>query len=436
MALQAPDPAQLARVREHALAQIHAASNYVCLETIERWHRRKPAEKFTLLDVLRLEVTVAGDKEVFSWPGGQTFEDYDPARYIAGGMLGSGEFAADLRSVFLNKDVSLQPVTGASPSGTLDFRYAVPVFSTGFVVSNGSSHATVGSSGIIRFDPHTLDVVELEAKAQDIPVALGINSVVTRAVYTSIRLGDTVLILPSAAETVMTLFTGEEKRNVIAFSHWRQFTAESQLRFDTGGGATSTVPPPLLKPRRALPAGLTIVSRLRSVIDTDKAAVGDVVETEVEKDVTDKKEVVVPRGTILSGRIRRLERQQSRMPYLILAIELSTAAINGVSMPVYAALKDVELRKGMSRKPPGSKARQTSSTLFGLSRLDQFEVDEYIDRSLLNVVSLYIQGDVSRIEPGLKFTWETQSPRDVPKPKTPAGPLPMDPSVFSRHTPN
>lgn len=434
MALQAPDPAQLAHVREHALAQIHAASNYICLETIERWHRRRPREKFTLLDVLRLEVTVAGNKEVFSWPDGKVFEDYDPTRYIAGGMLATGEFAADLRSIFLNRDVALQPVAADSHSGTLDFRYTIPVFATGFVVSNGSAHATVGTSGIVRLDPHTLDIVELEAKAQDIPVALGINSVSTRVVYTSIRLGDTVLILPSAAETAMTLFTGEEKRNVVAFSHWRQFTAESQLRFDTEGGATSTAPPPP-KPRKALPADLTIVSRLRTAIDTDKAAVGDVVEAEVEKDVTDNKEIVIPRGTILTGRIRRLERQQSRVPYLVLAVELSTAGINGVPVPVYATLKDVELRKGMSRKPPGSRTRQTSTELLGQGRLEQFEVDEYIDRSLLNIASFYIQGNVPRIEPGLKFTWVTQSPRDVPKPKSPAGLPPPDPSVFAKPTP-
>src|SRR5262245_31211795 len=71
-----PETLLLARIKVRAAENLTHLPNYTCLETVERSSRRASG-KFQLVDVLRVEVAFAGNKEMFAWPGSLKFDDRD-----------------------------------------------------------------------------------------------------------------------------------------------------------------------------------------------------------------------------------------------------------------------------------------------------------------------------------------------------------------------
>ena len=104
------DPLQLAEIRRRVSAGLRRTLDYTCLETIQRWTRKKETAPWRLQDTLRLEVTVVGGNEQYAWPGATRFDEFRPADFIAGGMLGSGDFTSHARGIFLNASVALTPL--------------------------------------------------------------------------------------------------------------------------------------------------------------------------------------------------------------------------------------------------------------------------------------------------------------------------------------
>lgn len=64
---------QLAQIRRNLERFAATLPDFICLETIERHVRRAGKKTFERLDTLRLEVGMIGNKEVFSWPGAESF---------------------------------------------------------------------------------------------------------------------------------------------------------------------------------------------------------------------------------------------------------------------------------------------------------------------------------------------------------------------------
>jgi hypothetical protein len=78
------------------------------------------------------------------------------------------------------------------------------------------------------------------------------------------------------------------------------------LSFDDPGPVGPAVK--VAEPELKLPPNLELTLRLAKEIDLDKAGIGDSVRAVVDTDVKLKKQIVLPKGAIATGRISRMER--------------------------------------------------------------------------------------------------------------------------------
>ena len=91
----------LVRVLHRMADNLARLPNYTCLERIERTVRPIGARQFVFLDRLRLEVAYVGDKELYSWPGAEKFEDKALVEIVGdAGTIATGSFALHARAVF------------------------------------------------------------------------------------------------------------------------------------------------------------------------------------------------------------------------------------------------------------------------------------------------------------------------------------------------
>ena len=97
-----PDPeALLARIKAHVGESLKRLPNYTCLETVERFERRGGSSPLVLVDRLRLEVAMVGNKEFYAWPGESKFEEKTIVQLIPNGTIGNGDFALHAYAVFV-----------------------------------------------------------------------------------------------------------------------------------------------------------------------------------------------------------------------------------------------------------------------------------------------------------------------------------------------
>jgi VWFA-related protein len=234
--------------------------NYTCLETIQRSLEKRREKAFSPLDSMHLEVSTLADKELLAWPGAHRFEEVDLSSFAAGGLLGSGVFASLARGVFLHETATITGHGGEELAGrpVTRFDYRVPAESSGYQIQTKDSSAKVGIAGSFWIDPVSLELVRLEVRADDLPAALGILRTVTTIDYAPMRVADSNILLPQAAQMILTQLNGDVNRNDIQFSHCHEYLAESSIRFDTPNSALGAQ----AQQRRTidLPAGLRVRS--------------------------------------------------------------------------------------------------------------------------------------------------------------------------------
>jgi hypothetical protein len=180
------DPqAVLTQAREKLKSLAHGLETYSCIETVDRKYFRRtvPITSAALAsaprsscgqvlaakgsnrdlelestDRLRLEVAMADDGEIHSWPGATRFDGRAVDQYIQDGPVGTGTFAAYLIDVFDNPNVSFQYAgesAAADGAATLVYRYQVPIEASHYRVKVGANRVTAaphdrGRSGSVQ----------------------------------------------------------------------------------------------------------------------------------------------------------------------------------------------------------------------------------------------------------------------------------------------
>lgn len=346
-----PDLVLLGRIRERVARDLKALPNYTCGMTIERARRRARAKRYEPQDTLRLEVAMVEGRELFSWPGARRFEDRELTEMVAApGTLGNGNFGLFLRSIFL----------GPAPSFTYEgeeeregrpahrFAYNVTLLHSGYNLHVPPHLAKVPYRGHFWVDRQSLDMVRLEVRAQEIPLALRLQSVFDATNYRRQPIGDGEFLLPDSSELVMVGVDGDESRNQTRFSGCRQYAGESSLSFEEPDPEPAApVPATPASAAVALPAGLTVETQLQAF--EREPAVGDPVTAVVNRDVRQGRQVLLPKGTRVLGRITRWQRVENRHNGWLATLEFFERESGGALTDWHARLTQVWPLTDMTR---------------------------------------------------------------------------------------
>ena len=316
----AADAALLERIRTRMAVNLARVPNYTCVETIERSARRSPRQEFQTLDRLRLEVALVEGKEMYSWPGAGKFEERTPGEIVPGGTTTTGDYALHAQTVFASRSPDFNAGVEENLDGRRAIRYDFKVgqLVSGYRVQVGKQGAMVPYVGSLWAEAATLDLLRLVVDVEEIPEELGVKRATTQIDYGKVRVGASDFLLPRRVEFVVRRADGSEGRNRTDFSRCRQYVGHTEISF-VEPGETRAEDKRLAEV--GLPARLSVETRLETEIDSDQAAIGDPVMARVSYPVKKGGKVIVPKGALLRGRVRRIEPAEARGPIFVVELE-------------------------------------------------------------------------------------------------------------------
>jgi hypothetical protein len=383
------------RVREHIRATAAGLPNYSCQETMERSIQGSNGQ-IEFRERLRLEVLFAETTELFAWPGSSEFTSEPLQNWIGAGAIGNGDFETELLNLFVVSAATVKyaGLETRDPRALHRFDFHMPILNSGYSLTIQGKSATTAYSGSFWVDQESLDIVRLETRAEAIPSDLDCSDAHQSVTYGRVRLGIRERLLPSSGELAIVNRDGHESRNTIGFSNCRQYTASSSLSF--------TTPPDIdaeARPRfdRALPADLALVLRLEQPISVVESAAGDQIVARLDKPV-DAGSVVLPKGTRVLGRIRRLEQHLTSPPSILIGLQFFAAESRDGLLTFSARLT------GPRSTPDTIKVVNTRfESVPGAAGLDIQD-----DGTRTGVGSFRVPGKELRLGRGLRTVWKTQ----------------------------
>lgn len=311
-------------------ANLSRLPNYTCRETIERTSAHPNSRHFSLIDRLRLEVAYVGGRELYAWPGEDTFEDRGLAEIVGGGAaIGTGSFALHARAVFTSKApvFSWAGETEHDGKPLVRFNFQVTREKSRYAIRTGLEALVVAYGGYFEADPETLDPLLLDVQATGLPAELKLRNTSEAVHYERLHIGDDAFLLPISSDLMIMEASGAQSRNLTSFESCREYAGTSTVRFDIDDGSPSgshAAGPIELPPR------LQLVATVRDAIVHDKVARGDVVYANVLSDVKKSGHVVIPRGALLTGRITRVGTYTLRTSmYLVVGVRFHTIEFDG-----------------------------------------------------------------------------------------------------------
>jgi hypothetical protein len=401
-----PEILVLARTRQKVNERLAKLSDYTCLQTTERWTRQPKAKEFRRSDTLVLEVAQIGKKELYSWPGGRSFDSSAPEDFVSSGTVSSGAFALFLRAAF-SGGATIAFAGEGQWNGRRAFKYdyAVPIYLSRIMIGIQGAEGEAASKGSFWTDPETHDVLRLEVHAVDIPPNVPASALVTAIDYARMRIGSDFVWLPQSVDQLLTFVSGRQDRNLTEFSHCRAYSSQATLRFgEEDAGPAAAAPAPVKEIR--LPEGVALALELETEVDSESAAIGDPLRAAVREDVKVGGEILIPKGAMASGRLRLLIRDSSPTPHFIVGLEFTELEFPGHRAMLYARLDrppDVRgLREYISstgpervENAPGYR-RYTSAT-------EQVRIVQ-----IPGVSTVLIEGRTFRLPKGLRMVWRTE----------------------------
>ena len=325
----------LGRVRQHIETNLGNLPDYTCQETMDR-SIAAPNGQIEFRERLRLEVLFTSTGELFAWPGSADFAPQPLESWISAGAIGNGSFGSDLRNLFAVSSAALKYVGPEiqNQKTAYRFNFHAPLLSSRYsLVANGKS-AITAYSGSFWVNQESLDIVRLEHHAEDIPAELDCRDEHDSVEYGRARLDADERLVPSAAELVVVRSDGRESRNAIVFSQCRRYTAVSSISFNS---AIEAATPQQARPHPELPAGVQLSLRLDQPVMIGDSAAGDELVARLDKAVK-AGAVSLPKGTLVFGRIRRLEQHPLKPASNVIGLQFFAAQAPEGRIPFSAKL--------------------------------------------------------------------------------------------------
>src|SRR5580658_3404775 len=175
------DPAALLNdARARILENIEKLPKYTCVQTVRRYRYEAipdvrangcgdladghhVSRLLAWTDQLRLDVTVSGGLEIFSWAGARSFKSGDVEGIVGGGMTGTGDFGPFLSSIFSPRALEYRYLGTEQVRGRTCavFSYAVPLGASHYEVVVGPGRkdtAVMAYRGQFWIDVETADI--------------------------------------------------------------------------------------------------------------------------------------------------------------------------------------------------------------------------------------------------------------------------------------
>jgi hypothetical protein len=403
----APEVLLLSRIKRHLREELAHTPNYTCLETVSRFRddpksRLQLHKGLTKVDTVRLEIVYSDHREWYGSPGARNLGADNPAAFIAGGMIGNGAFALSMHNMVEGGIFAYRGEETLDGRQTVKYDYRVPRLLKPLEISIKGGVGTVGEEGSVWVDPQSLDLIRVESHAVEIPPFLPLQEAGLNVDYARVRIGDSDALLAQQAGSNMLDADGVASYNRMEFTHCRSYAATSAISFDAkpepSGEAAPAAPSPA-GAGPAVPAFLEVTVLLTTPV-SDKDAVGALIEGKTSGEVVHKGKVIVPAGSVVHGRIRRLEHYPDRQVFGV-GLEFSDVEVRGELLPFYADLlrvdKDPRIQPELSRRifVPGRSRVQANEETITLPELP-------------GVASFFVKGADFTLPSGFRLVWRTR----------------------------
>jgi len=282
-----------------------------------------------------LDVMLSDGKELFSWPGGRSFETEYQSDLLGAGFSGSGDFATFTISVFSGDSVSFEYLGACATSGCVRYEFDVPVRASHYTVLQRDSVPTrLGFHGTFDVDPQSAALLRMTVSATHPELAQReACEIRTRMIYTKTAAAGREFLIPESTDLVYLTNNGSYSVNHVAYEACHQYTTESVLKFEEDSTAASSAD--ASHAAHAPPAAdVEVQLQLLGKIDTSTALAGDSLEAILVHPVPDTNGGTIPAGTVFRGHLTQLERMYLPRRQVVLGVSFNTIVLNGAPVTV------------------------------------------------------------------------------------------------------
>lgn len=292
-------------------------------------------------DRLRVEVAFFGGRQLFSWPGTSAFRYEGLDEMTGGGASGTGDFGPFAASFLADSDpasVRFRGVGEWAGEQVAEYVYDVPLAGSHYEVKTSPNRfERTAYRGSMFVDTRTGDLRRLVIRVPLPPPGSGVLRAEADTSYEPQRGGGGPGLFPSASILTLTLNGGGEAINRTTYRGCRSFSSESTMRFDTLSSAAPEPKEPATPTR--LPAGLRVRSTVLTPIDSRTASAGDLFEASVLEPVRRGRQILVPKGAVLRGRIVEVEQRYYPGVSARVRLKFDSVEFDGRSVPITLAAR-------------------------------------------------------------------------------------------------
>jgi len=324
---------------------------------------------------------------------------------VGAGLMSTGSFAAIVKNVFINNVSTIRFHGEEDILGhhALRWDYAIPYNLSRWDVQIDGRLGRVSETGAFWADAETLELLRLEAIANDIPTDLRVSSIKETVEYSRVRVRSRDLLLPQSVQTSATKLNGDENSNWMEFSHCREFGAAAELTFNKSTVAAEK--PAAAVTELQLPAGLQFSVHLAQGIDSKTAAVGDRITASIDREVRSHGAVLIPKGAQLLGRIRRLERQSDPRPHYVVGLEFTDIEFPGRHARFIGEMSGMVPVPGLTLGISTFSMDKSDAGVAG--NLVRSRTETEVVFKVPGVSTFFMEGSDFRIPEGMRMSWLT-----------------------------
>lgn len=368
----APNPSDLLeRARTRLLSDVSRQSRYICVQNITRHIYQSHSKgregcanttvdkervrnvRLVSADRLQLDVAIAENREIHSWPGAFRFAEDEIRESVSnGGPFGSGDFAAFITGIFggsaQTKFTKSRTVGG---SRVLEYAFEVPQVMSNYAISDSGHSFTTAYNGSFLLDQDG-DLTQLTVRTAELPDVSNACHATSEIRYQRIDIRGQGVLIPRETELGTIFRDGTQTDSITSYSNCHEYTARSVVRFDISDVATEKPPFQSVDSKEdgsvVLPDGLIFRCRIETILNSDTQPGGVIHAVLTTPLVGPRGEILAPLGAHIQGRLLRLAQYTSPHDYFEADVRLDTIDVNGNELSLYAVPAHQDLGQRVS----------------------------------------------------------------------------------------